>query len=158
MRIFLVILLIAIAGVFWFFLPGFGLSDDPLTESPASLPAENAIIQPAGLNKAEAEAAVEDAIRAADRPEVALTEANESLRASDATATEGSGKDVEDVISRIRVAAASGNFNQNDVDKVIGIETVSRMQKATLKRLVETAGSNPALLDLALTQAILAMR
>lgn len=121
MRVIFAILLALAGGAFLLFIPGFGLSEDPVTQHlNATVPADNN--SPAAMDQAET--AVEAAIRAAEQSELQADE----------------------------TAVATPDNILPDI-KNIDIGTISDIQRATLKRLVETAYGNPDLFRSALSRA-----
>lgn len=149
MRFLFAILLLAIGGVFWFLIPGFGLSDNPSGKATNASPAESRADPPTKGRVAApaldpAEAAVESAIRAVAEPRDATTASTAPLNIA---------TDIKTVIAQIKAAITPESFDANRANEIINMAMIADIQKATLRRLVETTQANPDLLRSALSRA-----
>lgn len=126
---------------------------------------QDAGVAPVSDAAAEAEAAAEAALDAADRAADAAATAtgdtaapvNQAAQdaaraANDAAAATDQAASAAAAAARIQSLLTPEGFDAAQVAQIIDGAAISDTQKATLKRLVETAGTNPALLRQALDQ------
>lgn len=126
---------------------------------------EDAGVAPVSDAAAEAEAAAEAALDAADRAADAAATAASGAAAPVAQAAEDAAQAAHDAAAatdqaataavtaaRIQTLLTPEGFDAAEVARLIDAAAIGETQKATLKRLVETAGSNPDLLRQALDQ------
>jgi hypothetical protein len=126
---------------------------------------EEAGVAPVSDAAAEAEAAAEAALEAADRAaDAAATAASGAVApvaqavqdaaqaANDAAAATDQAATAAVAATRIQSLLTPEGFDAAQVARIIDDAALGDAQKATLKRLVETAGSNPDLLRQALDQ------
>jgi cytoskeletal protein RodZ len=123
---------------------------------------EEAGVAPVSDAAAEAEAAAEAALEAADRAaDAAATAASGAVApvaqdaaqaANDAAAATEQAATAAVAATRIQSLLTPEGFDAAQVARIIDDAAIGDAQKATLKRLVETAGSNPDLLRQALDQ------
>ncbi|MDM7459033.1 MAG: hypothetical protein P3W94_006720 [Paracoccus sp. (in: a-proteobacteria)] len=112
-----------------------------------------------------AEAAAEAAIAAADRAARAVATPNPSETAEDVVsaardAAEAAQEtaDAAEIAARIETLLTPEGFDRDEVMRMIAEAPIPETQKATLRRLIETAGNNPQLLSAALEQVKALMR
>lgn len=126
---------------------------------------EQAEVAPVSDAAAEAEAAAEAALEAADRAAdaaalatinatapVAQAAAEAARAANEAAAATDQAASAAVAATRIQSLLTPEGFDAAEVGRIIDAAAISDSQKATLRRLVETAASNPELLRQALDQ------
>lgn len=128
----------------------------------AAQASQDASVAPASDAAAEAEAAAEAALEAADRAAEAAaaaldgkTEAaarDAASAAQDAAAATTQAASAAIAATQIQALLTPEGFDAGKVGRIIDTAAISDQQKATLRRLIETAGNDPDLLRQALDQ------